>query len=212
MKSILAIETSTACGSVALLIGPKAVFESSFRADRSHNSRLFEPLRQALEAGRPDLIAVGAGPGSYTGVRVAVAAAQGIGLARNIPVIAWPSLCAFAAPERCQVVGDARRGSFFLATMAHGRLAGEIDVVPQAEVAARLLAPIFTFDDETPWNDAQFVQPSATKLAEAVARLEAAEVAALAARAPEPLYLRAPFTTTPKVRPRGDGLRPSRSE
>ena len=79
MNVLLAIETSTPLATVALVRGHDILFESSFSAERSHNSRVFGPLQSALDAGRPDVIAVGTGPGSYSGIRVGLAAAVGLG-------------------------------------------------------------------------------------------------------------------------------------
>ena len=64
-KTVLAIELSTPCGQVAVVRGGEVLFEESFTSERSHNSRLYDPLGRALDAasGALDLIAVGTGPG-----------------------------------------------------------------------------------------------------------------------------------------------------
>ena len=71
---ILALETSTRQASLAVWRDGEVVREWSFCSERSHNSLLFAPLREAWAVAEPDLMVVGTGPGSYAGVRVALAA------------------------------------------------------------------------------------------------------------------------------------------
>ncbi len=120
MPSILAIETATARGGVAVVRDGGVVFERHFVSERSHNSQLFAPLSEALRLYSSDLrcIVVGIGPGSYTGARIGIAAAQGLGLSRDVPVIGLLSVLAPEAaeePPEFVVCGDARRGKFFTA-------------------------------------------------------------------------------------------------
>src|SRR5437868_3831124 len=119
MRSVLAIETSTARGGVALVRDGEVMFERHFVSERSHNSQLFSPLGDALRLGGRDLraIVVGIGPGSYTGARIGIAAAQGIALSRKVPVIGLRSVLAPVAnepPREFVVCGDARRGMYFV--------------------------------------------------------------------------------------------------
>ena len=76
-STALIIETSTPQASLCIVRADGAIESRSFQSDRSHNSALFEPLRELL-AGVPhlDLVLVGSGPGSYSGTRVGIAAAQ----------------------------------------------------------------------------------------------------------------------------------------
>src|SRR5947209_2188686 len=75
----LALETSTATGSVALLENGRALFSERFGASRGHGSELFVSLERARSlVSRCDQIVVGLGPGSYAGVRIAIAAAIGL--------------------------------------------------------------------------------------------------------------------------------------
>jgi tRNA threonylcarbamoyl adenosine modification protein YeaZ len=65
---------------------------------------------------RPDRIVVGIGPGSFAGIRAALAFAQGYALGSGCSVFGLPSSCALAEPSRkVAVVGDARRGKFWVA-------------------------------------------------------------------------------------------------
>ena len=124
---LLAIETATECCSAALLIDGR-VIERSEIAPRRH-AELILPMVDALlaEAGigkrRIDGIAVGRGPGAFTGVRLAISVAQGLALGLDRPVVPVSSLAAlaFEAPESdgpdaaILAVIDARMGEVYAA-------------------------------------------------------------------------------------------------
>ena len=120
--NLLAIETSTESCSVALLYG-EALIERSELAPRRH-AELVLPMAESLlgEAGlgRADLngIAVGRGPGAFTGVRLAISVAQGLAFALDIPVVTVSSLAALAMQaskeaEATLAVMDARMGEVY---------------------------------------------------------------------------------------------------
>ncbi|MCX6855188.1 MAG: tRNA (adenosine(37)-N6)-threonylcarbamoyltransferase complex dimerization subunit type 1 TsaB, partial [Verrucomicrobia bacterium] len=91
-RTVLALDLSSPRGVVAVVRGDAVLFESSFQSERSHNAQVFPPLREALEiiGDGKAVIAVGTGPGSYTGVRISIAAVQGIALSRGWPVVGLP--------------------------------------------------------------------------------------------------------------------------
>jgi tRNA threonylcarbamoyl adenosine modification protein YeaZ len=207
--TILTLETSTPHASLAVWRDGNVVRAWSFQSERSHNSRLFAPLAEALDLAEPDFIVVGTGPGSYAGVRVALSAALALALAKNVPLLGWPSLTAFDLPGGTGlVIGDARRGGFFVADIVNGRLAGPPAIVDADALAVRTQGTaVWTFDERPPVPHAVQATPSAVWLARRVAALSHAERTALAAITPEPLYLRAPFITSPRARGRGGALR-----
>jgi tRNA threonylcarbamoyladenosine biosynthesis protein TsaB len=99
--SCLAIETATDLPSLALLRDGRLVVREA-RGMRAPSSAVFEWVRQLLEEtatslAELDCIAFGAGPGSFTGVRVAVALAQALGYARRLPLCPVSTLAALAA-------------------------------------------------------------------------------------------------------------------
>jgi tRNA threonylcarbamoyladenosine biosynthesis protein TsaB len=122
--NLLAIETATEACSVALVHGDM-VIERSEIAPRRHAERVLPMADELLaEAGLGrhalDGIAVGRGPGAFTGVRLAVSLAQGMALALDRPVVTVSSLAALAleAPEddaAVLAVIDARMGEIYAA-------------------------------------------------------------------------------------------------
>lgn len=119
----LIFETSTPCASLALAGAGHEIRQREFTGDRSHNATLFTPLRELL-TGVPGheigLVIVGSGPGSYSGTRVGIAAAQGVAIAYGCPAVAVPSILATessASGAPCLAIGDARRGSYWTARM-----------------------------------------------------------------------------------------------
>lgn len=123
--NLLAIETATESCSAALLAGER-LLERSELAPRRHAELLLPMCEELLaEAGlrRADLdaLAVGCGPGAFTGVRLAISAAQGIALALDLPVVPVSSLAALAmqAPRNgadVLAVIDARMGEIYAGT------------------------------------------------------------------------------------------------
>ena len=102
---VLAIDTALEACSVALLDTgqPDRAVHESLAMTRGHAealmpmiARVFE--RASLDAGQLDRIAVTVGPGSFTGLRVGIAAARGIALASGKPAIGLTTLAAYAAP------------------------------------------------------------------------------------------------------------------
>ena len=132
MTHILAIDTSSAWCSVALSLGEKPPL---FRHEKvsTGSSQLLLPWIEDLlaEAGLTlsslDAIAVDVGPGAFTGVRLGVAAVQGLAISVNLPVLSVCSLDAIAAqlsispgfikshPDQFVIAADARMGEVYWA-------------------------------------------------------------------------------------------------
>jgi tRNA threonylcarbamoyladenosine biosynthesis protein TsaB len=123
---VLGIETSSVRGSIALIEGDRTLVVASHERENSHDASIQPLIERALadagwSARELDRIAVGTGPGSFTGLRVGIALAQGISEGLAIPLVGVSSLAAMAhaAPDsspRTRVpVLDARRGELFLA-------------------------------------------------------------------------------------------------
>jgi tRNA threonylcarbamoyladenosine biosynthesis protein TsaB len=120
---VIALETSTAWASVAFVDGDEIAASRSFDATASLSRVLIPTLEDMARAAWPvrdaDLIVIPRGPGSFTGLRVAMAAAKGLAFVTDSPVIAIPSLEALAFASRCRgrtvALLDARGGLFFYA-------------------------------------------------------------------------------------------------
>ena len=98
----LALDTSTALGSVCVGVGSRVVARGVIDGQGSHSSDLIPTIGAVLQEASADLselagLVVGAGPGSFTGVRVAAATAKGLAHALDIPLWAVSSLEAGAA-------------------------------------------------------------------------------------------------------------------
>lgn len=93
----LAIETSGAACSVALIEDGEVIAERHEIVGRGHAERLIPWIAALPGGGRADKIIVGCGPGSFTGVRIGVAAARGLGIGWGVPVNGVASLALIAA-------------------------------------------------------------------------------------------------------------------
>jgi tRNA threonylcarbamoyl adenosine modification protein YeaZ len=126
MLRVLAIDTALgACSACIWQAGDaEPLARESILMERGHAEALLpliDRLSSQVEGGFSSLdrVAVTVGPGSYTGLRVGIAAARGIGLAAGIPVIGVATLSAFLAP----LMATERRGLFTAAIDAkHGQI------------------------------------------------------------------------------------------
>lgn len=93
----LVIETATAACSVALLGEAGVVDARHLDVGRGHAEQLLPMIAELIRGGRADRILVDCGPGSFTGIRVGIAAARALGFAWGIPVSGYHSLALLAA-------------------------------------------------------------------------------------------------------------------
>jgi tRNA threonylcarbamoyladenosine biosynthesis protein TsaB len=125
---ILAAETSGRLGSVSLAQGDKLLAESRFSGPMRHSAEIFPAVSDLLSRfnKKPEQIEqvyISAGPGSFTGLRIAVTFAKTLALANNAKIIAVDTLDCIAAnvtpeddkSEQLGVILDAKRGQFFIA-------------------------------------------------------------------------------------------------
>ncbi len=89
---------------------------------------------ESLDLEEVERIVVGTGPGSFAGIRSALAFAQGYALATHCEVLGLPSACALAGEGRLAVVGDARQGKFWLALFDGMNLEKDVFQVNQDEL------------------------------------------------------------------------------
>jgi tRNA threonylcarbamoyladenosine biosynthesis protein TsaB len=209
---LLAFDTATPHVTVALHDGEDVVVEHTSEQRMKHGEQLAPLIERAMnQAGivRQDMtaIAVGVGPGPYTGLRVGLVTARTLGFVLDIPVYGVCSLdvLALEAVDTGAVEGegdfvvatDARRREVYLATydVDGARLDGPVVDKPAtlATDGPAVGEGALLYPDAFP-RPAGPTRPSATWLARAVAE-ERAEL-----RDPEPLYLRRPDAATPGPR------------
>jgi tRNA threonylcarbamoyl adenosine modification protein YeaZ len=187
---------------VAVYAFGEIAFEERFTADRSHSSTLFTALEKArATAARFDRIAVGLGPGSYAGVRIAISAAMGMNMVLDSELVGVASVAALETRNPAYLaVGDARRGAYYFSQVESGKcvagpmLAGEEEV--RKEIAERGL-PVLGTEAVAAFPSLVVATPSAA----IIARLAAQDFAIVQRGDLEPLYLREPHITQPKQVP-----------
>jgi tRNA threonylcarbamoyladenosine biosynthesis protein TsaB len=215
---VLGIETSTSQASVALLENGKVVLERAHARPKQSAERLLPLIAELLsEAGwaRTSVarIGVSVGPGSFTGVRVGIACAQGLALGLGVPIVGVTSLrtMARAVPEtlpgpRCAVL-DARRNEVFCAVHEAGPRAAELvpaQALPAATARAILqeqhAAPLIwigsglvLLGETATFSSAQCDEPSAGAVGLLAEELDPAE------HPPLPVYIRDAGATLPDL-------------
>lgn len=148
----LAIDASTYRGTVALLAGGDVIATSEVAMRGEREERLMPAIAEALGSagvGVGDLadVVVGGGPGSFTALRIGVALAKGICVARQIPLRAMPTLALLVAGTdgpvadgRYLAILDAMRGDVYAAVVESrdGKVVAmtEEHLVPRASVHA----------------------------------------------------------------------------
>ena len=194
---ILAFDTSSAACTAALFDGPgECVARKDERIGRGHAERLVPMLDELLGGRRAERILVGVGPGSFTGIRVAIAAAHGLAIGWNAELMGMSSLALLAAGARpnvdvaAAVIGG--HGEIFVQQFdgSTGMPTGELMNLPPAAAAAMTSAELIVGSaarmlvDARGWGEAVDALPSAAdalKLPESLRSLD-----------PRPVYARAP--------------------
>ncbi len=134
---ILAVETSSRVGSAALALGPRLLEEVRLSGPMQHSSELFPAISSLLTShgyvpGDIDQVHIAIGPGSFTGLRIAVTLAKAMHLAHAVRIVTVDSLDVVAAnlagtdrgclaaqsegpplPDRIATLFDAKRGQFY---------------------------------------------------------------------------------------------------
>jgi len=135
----LAFETSASTGSIALGNTQVVVQSIEFKGPQRHSAALFPALsRLGIPRLKLRRIVVGLGPGSFSGIRVSLAAAQGIALVQRVPVVgissAWSVAWQHKDVERLGVFADAKRREAFCTSFRKGELEKETYLIPMSEI------------------------------------------------------------------------------
>ncbi|MDP6630733.1 MAG: tRNA (adenosine(37)-N6)-threonylcarbamoyltransferase complex dimerization subunit type 1 TsaB [Kiritimatiellia bacterium] len=226
---ILALEQSTPAASVVLLRDGEVIAAHEWHEARKRDQNLFACLPRLLETGEisieeVDRIAVGLGPGSFSGVRIAIAAASALALPDRRPIAGIGSAAALAfgtmresGNSSVAVVGDARRQRLWLAAYTLQPETGalepqvELSLLPREELTDRLPGECRVVTSEwdrledqlTPLSGDQWRvipesrYPTATDVAQLAAQLPADELVS-PLDPPDPLYLHPAVFVAPR--------------
>jgi tRNA threonylcarbamoyladenosine biosynthesis protein TsaB len=222
MVSVLGIDTSAAACSAALWRDGAIVARERLAMARGHAEALM-PMIERIMRGTAyeslDAVAVTAGPGAFTGLRIGLAAARGIALAAGIPAIGVSAFAAIAAAipnaaltgRALAVAIDTKRGDVYLQgfdearrPLGLGRVAGPGEIaalLPQGPLhvagdgAALVAAALAAETRDVSWDGDRAPPDAAAVAALGAELLQAARRAGAPLPPPEPLYLRAPEAT-----------------
>lgn len=146
MTTILAIDTSTERTTVGLVNDGKVLLEFHHDDPLAHGEVLPKLVEKLLKSGESiDQVAIGMGPGPFTGLRVGIAFGQAFALAREMPWIGVSSLAAMAyahSDSEFIVAIDARRREFFCQHYVDGKLFAPTHTL-QREELVEFTIPIF---------------------------------------------------------------------
>ena len=131
MVNRLIIENSGGMGSMVLADEGEVVLEGQFHGAAELATGM-QAMIQSVE--HLDEIVVGIGPGSYTGLRVAIATALGLKLSLGCRTFGCPSVLGYSEQDYV-VIGDARRSTLFLADIRDGKMTELPRLVPRLEIA-----------------------------------------------------------------------------
>ena len=195
MLPILAFDTSAAHCAAALLL-PDRVVQRVEPMEKGQAERLIPLLEEMLAEGGvgwADLkaLAVGTGPGNFTGVRISVAAARGLALGLGIPAVGVTRLeaLAYGLPRPLVVVEDAKRGQVYVQLFT-----------PAGPGPAHLADRVVPACAATGSAAGEGALPPTVPLAEAIARI-GAERAGTPQPRPAPFYLRGADAAPPSDPP-----------
>ena len=147
MPITLAIDTAAPRLQLGLLLADGRTDASVDEIATGHGELIFERIaalldRNGLGYAELERIVTTTGPGSFTGLRIGLSAARGIGLARGIPVVGVSSLLALSlgAAGPVTVLLDARRGeAYFQAFAGSGQPVTEAELLPMAIAQAAIM-------------------------------------------------------------------------
>jgi tRNA threonylcarbamoyladenosine biosynthesis protein TsaB len=191
---ILAVDASTPRASVAVTTDRQIIREICVDVPRGRGGALFSALEGVL-GGTPAItrVIVGIGPGSYNGIRSAIAVAWGIATARAIPLVGVSSLLGLGEGSYC-TVGDARREQYYFARVVGGDLEGQPELFRKAQL----------IDAVQQNSNLPIIAPAAIEFLHGVIirTPSAAKLALIAAdwepNNPQPVYLKSAHITTPR--------------
>ena len=197
---LLAFDLSTRRGTIALADNEEVLCAYDWPNNRRTSAPFFAALNKMIRGyGAPEYIVIGLGPGSYTGTRIAISAGIGLHATGGAALSGMPSVCAISEEDEYCVIGDAKRASFFFATICGGLMTSVPELLSQRELNERISSittiPIYSSDDLPCFDRVKLRFPSAKSLCQ-LARTFPQKLI----RPPlSPIYLREPHITTPRT-------------
>jgi tRNA threonylcarbamoyladenosine biosynthesis protein TsaB len=196
---LVAFDLSTRRGTIALAENEEVLCAHDWPNDRRTSAPFFAALNAIIRGyGAPEHIIIGLGPGSYTGTRIAISAGIGLHATSGAALSGMPSVCAISEEDEYCVIGDAKRASFFFATICGGLLISDPELLSEGETNERISSitiPIYSSDDLPRFDRVKLRFPSARLLCQ-LARTFPQNLL----RPPlSPIYLREPHITTPRT-------------
>ncbi|MGD9896515.1 MAG: tRNA (adenosine(37)-N6)-threonylcarbamoyltransferase complex dimerization subunit type 1 TsaB [Candidatus Methylacidiphilaceae bacterium] len=190
---ILALETSSSSGSLAIGEAGQIVEVREIEASR-HSAVLFSALQELSVAALPiQTVIVGIGPGSFSSIRVSIAAAQAIAFAKGARLrtlcSAWSLALQFADVPRLGVFADARRGELYGTLFSLGRIEKPTFAFPRADLPKLVQSVDLALSAEELGPGMRRAYPRA----EDFVRLPQDHTAFSEDPFPEPIYLRGPL-------------------
>jgi tRNA threonylcarbamoyl adenosine modification protein YeaZ len=117
---LLVIDSATAACSAALIEDDAVIAEAYEVVGRGHAERLLPMIEGLLAGRRPHAILVDCGPGSFTGVRVGLAAAHGLAIGWGVPLSGFSSMASIAAATGAEAVAlHGGHGQLFVQCFSH---------------------------------------------------------------------------------------------
>jgi tRNA threonylcarbamoyl adenosine modification protein YeaZ len=197
---LLAFDTSSAACTVALFEGSGACVASADELiGRGHAERLVPMIAELLQGRSPSRLLVGVGPGSFTGIRVAIAAAHGLAIGWDAELRGMSSLALLAAGVEGGVAAAVQggHGELFVQQFDGLKPSSELHNALPSDAARLVTAELVVGSgakqlvDARGWGEARELWPSAAnaiRLPEMVRTL-----------APKPIYARAPDARVPEA-------------
>jgi len=190
---ILAFDTSSAACTAALFDGDGCVARADEVIGRGHAERLVPMLDELLDGRKADQILVGVGPGSFTGIRVAIAAAHGLAIGWGADLSGMSSLALLAANVDGEVAAAVTggHGELFVQQFNAGEPAGELLNLPPAAAAAVTSSKLIVGSGAQQlvaargWGEAREALPSAADCMSLAPQLRSLSAKPLYARAPD---------------------------
>lgn len=194
---ILAFDTAAAHCAAVVVEGDKTLSARVELMAKGQAERLFPLIEEVLTEtnmtwDKLSAIAVGTGPGNFTGIRISVSAARGLSLSLNTPAIgvSRPDAMAFGTKGRCTTIIDARQNRIYVQDFIDGNAISKVRVISISEFES---SHKVYCDNEVAFPAKRITTQTSLENAAQIA----GERFMTKQPKPAPLYVRAPDATPP---------------